>query len=177
MTAGPSPSHRKGAAQRAADAAICFDLKLQGLTYSAIDALTQNPQGPTRGRRLARATICELVQEHAASLVNPKAEQWRTIQVERLERVLHDHLALRDAHWDRAMDGEDRPALAVDRALTGVTRTIAAESKILGLEITRIEAEVTEITQQDVELQAIIREAKAKNALEEQRLRQEQAGQ
>jgi hypothetical protein len=167
MTAGAAPYKKMDPAVRADRAAIVFDLKLQGLSYRQIDALSQAPDGPTGGHRISTTTAKELVYEEAARRVDPRVDAWRTIQLERLEAVLADHLALRNANWDRAMDGEDRPALAVDRALTGVTKTVEAQNKLLGIATTKIEAQVTEVTQQDVELQEMIRAAKAKAALEE----------
>lgn len=178
MAAGPSPSRRKNPAERAELASVVFDLKLQGLSYRAIEVITAAPDGPTGGKRISASTAGEMVREEAALRVDPKVEQWRAVQIERLEGVIRDHKALRDAHWDRAMGTEEKSpevaaALAVDRALTGISRTVEQESKILGIHVTKIEAQVTEVTQQDLEMQEIIREAKAKVAAEEALIRGE----
>ncbi|MEU1787102.1 hypothetical protein ABZ553_14755 [Streptomyces sparsogenes] len=178
MTAGPSPSRRKSITDRAEQAAVVFDLKAQGLSFRAIDIITRDPDGPTGGKRIAPSTACQLVREEAARRVDPKIDEWRAIQIERLEGVLRDHRALRDAHWDRAMGTDEKApevtaALAVDRALNGISRTVEQESKILGIHVTKIEAQVTEVTQQDLEMQEIIAEAKAKVAAEEAALRGE----
>ncbi|MCQ8831771.1 hypothetical protein [Streptomyces malaysiensis] len=172
MAAGPSPSRRKNGAATAEQAAIVFDLKTQGLSYRAIEAITAAPDGPTGGQRIAASTVGELIHAEAARRVDPKVDEWRAIQIERLEGVLRDHRALRDAHWQRAMGSEDKgpevaAALAVDRALNGMARVVEQESKVLGIHVTKIEAQVTEVTQQDLEMQEIIREAKAKVAAEE----------
>lgn len=178
MTAGPSPSRRRNVAITAEQAAVVFDLKLQGLSYRAIEAITAAKDGPTGGVRIAASSVCELIKAEAARRVDPRVDEWRAIQIERLEGVLRDHRALRDAHWDRAMGSEEKApevtaALAVDRALNGMARTVEQESKILGIHVTKIEAQVTEVTQQDLEMQEIIAEAKAKVAAEEAALRGE----
>lgn len=178
MAAGPSPSRRKNVAATADHAALVFDLKAQGLSYRAIEAITAAPDGPTSGKRIAASTVCELIKAEAARRVDPRVDEWRAIQIERLEGVLRDHRALRDAHWQRAMGTEEKgpkvaAALAVDRALNGMARVVEQESKVLGIHVTKIEAQVTEVTQQDLEMQEIIAEAKAKVAAEEALLRSE----
>ena len=181
MAAGPAPHRKLDPAVRAERAAIVFDLKLQGLTYRHSDGLTQAPDGPTGGHRISTTTAKELVYEEAARRIDPKVDAWRAIQLDRLEGVLRDHLALRNAHWDRAMGDEEKgpevaAALAVDRALNGVTKTVGEQNKLLGIATTKIEAQVTEVTQQDVELQEMIREARAKAALEEAAIIDGEAG-
>ncbi|MGY0062834.1 hypothetical protein ACWY4P_40915 [Streptomyces sp. LZ34] len=176
MTAGPSPSRRKNIADRAEQAALVFDLKAQGLSYRAIEAITRAPDGPTGGKRISASTAGEMVREEAARRVDPKVDEWRAVGIERLEGVLRDHLALRDAHWQRAIGTEEKgpeiaSALAVDRALSGISRVVEQESKLLGIHITRIDAQVIEVTQQDLELQEMVAELRAKNATVEKQLR------
>lgn len=173
---GARPSARRNTADRAQDAALVFDLRLQGLSFHAIDVLTSSPDGPTAGRRIARSQASDLLQDEIASRIDPKVDEWRVVQMARLEDVLRDHLALRNAHWTRAMGSEDKgpevaAALAVDRALNGITKTIGEENKLLGIATTKIEAQVTEVTQQDLALQEMVAEMKTKNALIEAELR------
>ncbi|MFF0055668.1 hypothetical protein ACFYRI_14885 [Streptomyces microflavus] len=176
MAAGAAPYRKLDPALRAERAAIVFDLRLQGLSYRQIDILTQAPDGPTGGHRISATSAKELLYEEVERRVDPKVDAWRTLQLDRLDGVLRDHLALRNANWDKAMDGEERPALAVDRALNGVTKIVEAQNKLLGLATTKIEAQVVEVTQQDVELQEMIRTAKAKAALEEAAIVDGEAG-
>ena len=171
MPGGPSPYVRKDVAQRAEDAVAVFDLALQRVSYLDIELITSAPDGPTGGRRISRTVACDLVKEEMQRRVDPKVDEWRAIQLTTLDQVIRDHWRLRTANWDKAMAGEERPALAVDRALNGVVRAISAQNKLLGLEITRIEAEVVEVTEQDLELREMIRSAKAQAALEEQEIR------
>lgn len=176
MATGPTTRRIKNIAERAEQAALVFDLRLQGLTFRDIDLLTQTPGGPTGGRRISATTCKELIYSEAERRIDPRVDTWRTVQLERLEGVLRDHLALRNAHWDRAMGSEEKApevaaAMAVDRALNGVTKTIAEQNKILGIATTKIEAQVTEVTKQDIELAELVREAKAKNAVEEARIK------
>lgn len=170
MPGGPAPYRRRDRAQAADFASIVFDLKLTGLSYRAIDALTQAPDGPTGGHRISTTTAKELVYEEAARRVDPRVDTWRNLSLERLEAVIHDHVQLRNANWDKAMAGQEKPTLAVDRALTGIARGVEQQSKLLGLHVTKIEAQVTEVTQEDLELQEMIRAAKAKVRLEEEAL-------
>lgn len=175
MTAGPNPHWRRDVAETAYLAEVIFDLK-QRHTYRQIEIITAAPDGPTGGKRITRGTACGLIRQHIEEVTHPKLEEWRTLQVERLEARLRDHLALRDAHWDRAMGSEENApevpaALAVDRALNGYNRTIEQQSKILGIYVTRIEAQVTEVTQQDIALQEMVAELKVKNAAIEAGLR------
>jgi hypothetical protein len=171
--AGSAPYRKKNPAERAERAAAVFDLKLQGLSLRQIDILTQAEDGPTGGYRISASTAKEMIREEAARRVDPKVDLWRALGLERLEGVLRDHVALRNAHWDRAMGDQEKgpevaAALAVDRALNGVSRVVEMQSKLVGAHITKIDATVTEVTQQDIELQEMIRAAKAKAALEEQ---------
>jgi hypothetical protein len=176
MATGPGPYARSNAAADAADAEIVFDLRLQGLSFREIDILSQTTDGPTGGRRISRSHASDLLRQEIARRIDPKAEEWRTIQLARLDSVLRDHMALRNAHWDRAMGSDEKApevaaALAVDRALNGVTRTIAEQNKLLGIATTKIEAQVTEVTQQDIAIQEMVAELKAKNASIEAELR------
>lgn len=167
MAGGSAPYRKANPAERAERAAIVFDLKLQGLSLRDIDILTQAADGPTGGHRISATTAKEMVREEAARRVDPRVDEWRAVGLERLESVLRDHLALRNANWAQAMNGDEKPALAVDRALNGVARVVEQQSKLVGAHVTKIDATVTEVTQQDVELQEMIRAAKAKVALEE----------
>lgn len=181
MAAGPSPSRRKNVADRAEQSAIVFDLKLQGHSYRAIEAITMAPDGPTGGKRISASTAGEMIREEAARRVDPKVDEWRALAVERLEGVFRDHLALRNAHWARAIGTEEKApevtaALAVDRALNGINKVVVEEAKIMGVYVTKVDATVTEVTQQDLELQEIIRQAKAKVAAEEAALVEGEAG-
>lgn len=208
MAAGSAPSRRRNPAIGAEYAALVFDLKLQGLSFGAIDTLTRAPDGPTRGHRISATTCKELVYAEAARRLDPRVEAWRAIESERLEASLvrltesaarldgleaaalavleREHITVNNG---RIIDlggiplPDDGPVLQAIGRLTRIedTRRAIEESrrrvseslrKLHGLDApTRIETTVTEVTQQDIELQEMVSELRARNANVEQGLR------
>lgn len=184
--AGPSLHRKAERAERATRAAIVFDLRLSGLTYRQIDIISQTPDSPTGGHRISATTAKEMVYEEAARRVDPRVDAWRALESERLEASLRrlDDLATKayeivdrehvTVSQGRVFDGvpDDGPVLqALDRLIKiEEQRRKISESlrKLFGADAPQqLEATITETTQQDVELQEMIREAKAKVAAEE----------
>lgn len=182
MPGGPAPSTRKDNAHRAEDAAVIFDLRLRRVPYRDIEIITAAPDGPTGGRRFGRSQACKIVKEEMERRIDPLVDEWRALQLDGYDHVIRDHWRLRDAYWDRAVGANDKTpevaaAVVVDRALTGVTKAIDGQNKILGLETIKYDITSTEVTQQDLELQEMVAELKAKNAVIAAALRTErQAG-
>ncbi|WP_199546603.1 hypothetical protein [Streptomyces sp. N35] len=193
MAGGSAPYRRKDRAKSAEFAAIIFDLRLKGLSLREIDALSRTPDGPTGGHRISVTTAKELIYAEAARRVDPRLEAWRAIQVERLEAGLvrldgleeaargvleREHVTVNNGRII-SLDGEPLPddsfvLQAIDR-LTRIEesrrRTNESLRKILGLDApARSEVQVTEVTQQDIELQEMIRDAKAAVQLEERQI-------
>ena len=201
MAGGPAPSRRRDRAQTTEYAAIVFDLRLEGLSYAAIDALTQNPDGPTGGHRLSATIAKDLVKEEAARRLDPRVEAWRAIESARLEagmarlRESDEQLdKLSAATWDVlerehitvnngriiALEGvplpDYGPVLQAIGRLTNIENTRRGNvearrrlgeslRKLHGLDApVRTEVTVTEVTQQDIKLQEMVAEYKAKNA-------------
>ncbi|MEU1443104.1 hypothetical protein [Streptomyces mirabilis] len=196
MAGGPAPYAKRNTAERAKLAEIVFDLKARGLSNGAIDDLTQHPDGPTGGRRISASTARDLIREEGARRVDPKIDTWRAVVVERIEAALPRLDALEQAALkvlERhhitvnngrviVVDGEplldDGPVLqAIDRLVKVEgerQKNIAALRQLFGLDApTRVEATVTETTQQDVALQELVAEMKAKNATVADTLRAE----
>lgn len=198
MAGGPAPYRKHNPAERAELAAIIFDLKLQGLSFRGIEAATLAPDGPTAGKRVAYATARDLVREEVARRVDPLVNEYRTIELARLEATL-ERLHNMEESVRRVMarkhitvsngkvitlPGEDEPLeddgfilQAVDR-LTRIEesrrRTSESLRRLLGLDMpVKVDATVTEVTQEDIELSELIREAEAKNAVEEARIKGE----
>ena len=199
MAGGPVPYNRRNPAERAQLAAIIFDLKAQGLSNYSIDEITKHPDGPTGGVRVAASTVRDLVREEIGRRVDPKVDEYRALELARLEGALErlhnmeesvqrtmarQHITVSNGRVIRVENpatGEEEPVeddtfilQAVDR-LNRIEesrrRTSESIRRLLGLDMpVRVDATVTETTQQDIELQEMIRDAKARVRLEEQQI-------
>ncbi|AVH59996.1 MULTISPECIES: hypothetical protein [Streptomyces] len=193
MAGGPNPYKRKNPAEHAEKAAIVFQLKLDGHSFRAIEAITAAPNGPTNGVRIPWTTARDLLREELARRVDPKIDAYRTLHLARLEaelvrlselearakQVLDRHHITVNNGRVISIDGEplqdDGPVLAaIDRLIKiedARRKNNESQRKLLGLDApTKVDAQVTEVTQQDIELQEMLREAKAKVQIEEQRI-------
>jgi hypothetical protein len=199
MAAGPAPYRKANTAERTQRAVIVFDLKLQGHSFQRIEAITQDPNGPTGGTRIAAGTARDLLREEAARRVDPKIDAWRAIVVERLEasherldrmeqaarKVLERHHITVNNGRIIEHDGEplldDGPVLAaIDRLIKiedARERNAAALRRVFGIDMpVKVDATVHEVTQQDLELQEMVRDAKARVAAQEEVLRDSPGG-
>ncbi|MFD9464367.1 hypothetical protein [Streptomyces sp. NPDC060027] len=186
MAGGPAPYNRKNPAARAEQAAIVFDLKLGGHSFRAIETITAEPGGPTGGERIPWTTARDLVREEAGRRVDPKVDAWRALIVERLEaaharldtlehaarQVLErQHITVNNGRiisLDGAPLPDDGPVLAaIDRLIKiedARERNAAALRRVFGIDApAKTEVQVTETTQQDIELQEMVAEMRAKN--------------
>lgn len=190
---GPKPYQRPNNASRAKLAEIVFDLRAQGHSFRAIDTITQDANGPTGGDRVPYTTARDLVREEAALRVDPKVEEYRAIELARLEAALErllnmeasvqrvmarKHITVNNGRVIRAINedtGEEENVeddtfvlQAVDR-LNRIEesrrRTSESIRRLLGLDApVKVEQQITEVTQQDIELQEMVAEMKAQNA-------------
>lgn len=193
MGLGPTPYNKRNPALRAEHAAVVFDLKIQGLSLREIDDLSRKPDGPTGGHRVSVTTAKEMIREEAARRVDPKVDEYRAIELARLEAALERLKGLEDAArevlarehitvnngriivHDGAPLPDDSPVLAaIDRLIKvedARQRNSESRRRLLGLDMpVKVDAQVTETTQQDLELQEMIREARARVQLEEQQI-------
>lgn len=197
MPGGPSQYRRTNRAEGVELAQIIFDLRLEGLSYRAIEAATQDPNGPTGGKRVAYASAKEMVDKEAARRIDPKVDAWRAIVVERLEGtharldrmeaaalvvLERHHITVNNGRVVTLDDGEpildDGPVLsAIDRlAKIEDARLKNNESlrRLFGLDMpVKVDHTVTETTQQDIAVQELVAEMRAKNANVEGSLRAE----
>jgi hypothetical protein len=199
MAGGPVPYNRRNPAERAQLAEIIFDLKAQGLSNYSIDQITQHPDGPTGGVRVPASTVRDLIREETGRRVDPKVDEYRTLELARLEATLErlhnmeesvqrvmgrKHITVNNGRVIKVVNPEtleEEPVeddtfilQAVDR-LNRIEesrrRTSESIRRLLGLDMpVKVDATVTETTQQDIELQEMIRDAKVKVQLEEQQI-------
>ncbi|MEV8033905.1 hypothetical protein [Streptomyces sp. NPDC086182] len=192
MAAGPGPYNRKNPAEQAEKAQVVFQLKLDGHSFRAIEAITAAPDGPTHGDRIPWTTARDLLREELARRVDPKIDAYRVLHLERLEGELlrlddleararevldRHHVTVNNGRVIKLDDGEplldDGPVLAaIDRLLKiedARRKNNESQRKLLGLDApTKVDAQVTEVTQSDLEFQEMLRNARAKVQLEEQ---------
>jgi hypothetical protein len=194
MAGGPSPYKGANLAEKTEKAQIVFQLKLAGHSFRTIEAITSAPDGPTGGERIPWTTARDLLREEMARRVDPKIDAYRSLHLERLEAELlrlddleqHARQVLTRHHITVnngrviSVDGEplldDGPVLqAIDRLIKiedARRRNNESQRKLLGLDApTKVDAQVTEVTQQDIELAELIRETQAKNAAEEAQIK------
>lgn len=193
MPGGSSPYRKANTAERAKLAGIVFDLRLAGHSCRAIDALSQAPDGPTGGYRVSATTAKELVREEVARRNDPRVDEWRAFELGRLDAALvrlngledaarqvleREHITVNNGRII-VLDGsplpDDGPVLAaIDRLIKvedARQRNSESRRKLLGLDApAKYDAQVTEVTQQDLELQEMIRDAQAAVQLEEQQI-------
>jgi hypothetical protein len=193
MPGGSSPYTKANKAERAELAGIVFDLKLSGHSFRTIDTLSQAPDGPTGGHRVSATTAKELVREEVARRIDPKVDEWRAFELGRLDAALvrldgleaaarqvleREHITVNNGRiivLDDAPLPDDGPVLAaIDRLIKvedARQRNSESRRKLLGLDApAKYDAQVTEVTQQDLELQEMIRDAQAAVQLEERQI-------
>lgn len=131
---------------------------------------------------LSQQRIAQILSEVRDSLPEDARQDWRISALETLGHLHAEMLEianreappaysqggkiLMDEHGDVVRDVSSRLA-AVDRVLKVQERA----SRLLGLDAPdRVEATVTQVTQADLELQELLREARAASALEQEEL-------
>lgn len=157
------------AAERAAQAA---DLRAQGWTYQRIaDELGYSNKSAALGA--VRKALAAIGKERAEKLYELERERLETVYEEVLAILERDHVMV--SHGRIIKDDDGTPLLdygiklqAVDRLL----RTRESFRKLTGLDAAvKVDATVHEVTQQDLELQEMVREAKARVTAQEEALR------
>lgn len=145
-----NPSSLPNPARIADEQHSCLELKRKGMSVRAIAAALKMTPSTVQGR----------LQAAFAELVLPAAEEVRKLDLERVDSYLK-------RLEDRLEQGED-PVRVIPIALKALERRAkltGADAPIL------VDATVTETTQQDLELQEMLRDAKAAQAADEARLR------
>lgn len=151
---------------------LCYQLRLQHYTIRQIAAETG----------LSIGTVHKRITDEITETVSPYREQYRVMERERLENMSREVLALlerkhyvfsegRVARLDGVPVVDDEFALkCIDRLL----RIQERRAKLEGLDApVKVEAQVTEVSQVDIEAAEMIREAKARAAAQRERLERE----
>ncbi|MFD7999927.1 hypothetical protein [Streptomyces mirabilis] len=194
MAGGADPYKHGNKAARTEKAELVFDLKAQGLSFHAIDALTASPDGPTGGVRIPWSTARDLVNEEAARRVDPRVDEYRALELARLEAALErlhnmeasvkqvmarKHITVNNGRVIRVVNPdtlEEEPVEDDTFILQAVDRLNRIEEqrrktsdsicRLLGLNMpVKVDYTVTETTQQDIALQELAAEMRAKNAV------------
>lgn len=139
---------------------LCYQLRLEHWSIRQIAAMTG----------LSVGTVHKRIQDEIAETITPYREQVRTLEVQRLddmsrlvagllERKHYVYSDGRVVHLDgTAVEDDEFVLKVVDRLL----RIQERRTKYLGLDAAT-QVEVTEVTQQDIELRGLIQEQKARN--------------
>lgn len=158
---------------------LCYELRLRGLSIRQI--ADETGMTPSTVHRRIQCEIRETIQ--------PLADEVRQLELDRLDRLQQialgvmgaDHPLVSDGRVVHAVmpDGTKVPLQDHGPVLAAMDRFLKIQdrrAKYLGLDAaTKVDATVTETTQQDLELAEMVREAKAKAAAAEAALREEPA--
>lgn len=138
----------------ARDAEACR-LRTLGLTYEQIAS-----QLGFSDRSNARSAV----ERGLVAIVAEPAEELRTLELARLDELTQRAWGILD---------DEPPGVAL-QAIDRILKIQERRAKLLGLDApTRVEAQVQETTQQDIELQELIAEARARQATAEAQIRNE----
>lgn len=167
-------SRRMNAEQRAERAAQAYEMRLQGWTIAAIAGELG----------IAASTTHDLLTEFSAARLDPLVEEYRQLEADRLDDYTRKAYEVLTAHHIVVQHGkvvldpetgsplrDHAPKLA---ALDRLVRVSERRSRLLGLDaVIKADVTVTHVDPTDLELVQILNEARAKNAVEEARLRGE----
>lgn len=174
-TGGATHQRTKGdsGARRAAQREQAYDLRLRGRTLRQI--------GGDMG--ISRTTVHDLLREEIAERLDPLKDQYLQYEMDRLDHMQQAVLAVLDnpgkvvtgvtadgRHWSALVMDDSKVLGAVDR----LVRISESRRKLCGLDApvkVQADVQVTETTQEDLELQELLREAKAKAAASAERIR------
>jgi hypothetical protein len=188
LTGGPA--HRtQGAtgARRAQQREQAYDLRLRGRTLRQI----------SEDMGIATQTVSKLLREEIANRLDPLKDQYLQYELDRLDHMQQAVIAVLDnpgqlhhvAHWDGTYETNEAgerfkhitmvPVVIVDdRKILGavdrLVRISESRRKLCGLDApvkVQADVQVTETTQEDLELQELLRDAKAKAAASAERIR------
>ena len=129
-----------------------IQMRVRGLPYERIALDLAYTSASAARKDFTRA------KEEARELATVEAETWRELESDRYDAIIH-------AHWDSATSGDDLKAADL------VRKAIGDQASLWGIKSLQIDATVTEVTQQDLALQEMIQEAKARNAVKLAELR------
>lgn len=159
--------------QIAEEAYRAYQLRLKGHSFRDIAATM----------KLSVSTVHNRVHTYATNHVDPLAEQYRQVELDRLdglairayEVLSREHIVAQQGKIVRDDDGipllDSAPILAAIGTLVKISER---RSKFLGLDAAvKVDAQVHTVDPADIELAQMIREAKAKQAVAESQLKGE----
>jgi len=164
---------KHNAEQVAEQAHRAYELRLQGRSFRAIAA----------DMGLSVSTVHDRVNDYAAGRLDPLADQYRQVELDRLdglavkayEVLARDHVVAQQGRIVR--DDEGKPLLDDGPVLQAIDRLVKISerrAKLLGLDAAvKVDAQVHQVDPADIELAQMVSEAKAKQAAEEARLKGE----
>ena len=127
----------------------CYNLRLAGLSLDQIAKATG----------LSKGTVNNRINAEITGRVAPLADEVRQMQLDRLDS------------WLVKLTEQIKQGRSVARNVEVAIRVEERRSKLLGLdEAIKLDATVHEVSQQDLELEELLREAKAANAVIEAQL-------
>ena len=154
--------------ERAEQDAQAARLRAQHWTYKAI-AEHLGYACHTGAREAVRRALRDACVGPAQELVEMEAARLEAMYDEVLDILQADHIMV--SHGKVVYDAAGNPLPDYDIKLRAVDRALRAREsfrKLFGLDQpAKVEARVTEVTQEDIELAKLIREAQAKNAADE----------
>ena len=139
---------QKNAAQVAEEQLTCYRLRLAGATLDQIAKQTG----------LSKGTVHTRISKEIAERVEPLAEEVRKMQLDRLDE------------WLMQLNKQVREGRQVARSIEVALRVEERRAKLMGVDAPErvdVSATVHEVTQADVELAEMLREAQAANAVDE----------
>jgi AcrR family transcriptional regulator len=147
---GPKTHQAPDAAEIAKQQAECYQLQLDGLSIREIAKRTG----------LSVGTVHNRISAQCVAVVQPLAEQVRSRHLDQI----------RD--WLVKLNDQIDVGVAVARNVEVGTRLLEREAKLLGIDAPQqVQATVTQVTQEDIALAELVREAQAAAAVAEQQLR------
>lgn len=148
---GPEAHRAAKNAQVAEQQIQCYELRLTGMSIEAIAKATG----------IARSTVHDRIQAEITGRVQPLAEEVRKMELDRLDR------------WLEKLNDQIAQGYQVARSIEVAIRVSERRAKLLGIDAPeRVEATITEITQEDVALAEMVAEAKAMAANAEAKIRE-----
>ncbi|WP_297699622.1 hypothetical protein [Mycobacterium sp.] len=131
----------------------CYELRLTGMSLDNI----------AKQVKLSKGTVHNRIQAHIEQRVQPLADELRAVMVDRLDTCI-------ERLHGQILDDELGSRLA--RNIEVLVKVEERRAKLLGVDAPeRVEATVTEVTQEDLALAELVREAQAAAAVQEAQLR------
>lgn len=148
------------------------DLRAEGLTFQQIADELGFPD-KSQAHKAVRRALHDIIKGPAEKLLQQEVTRLDTLYEEALEVLQRDHVTV--SHGRIIKDDDGNPILDDGPKLAAIDRLVKIREsyrRLLGLDQpVKVDAKVTEVTQQDLELQEMLHEAKAAMEVEEQQIR------